>query len=62
MNGGAVNDDKSPLNDAIDLRNEVHSAVRDILCFGDQQMVAIVQRRRKSDSYYVVGVADRYAV
>lgn len=24
INGGAVNDDKSPLNDAIDLRNDVH--------------------------------------
>lgn len=24
MNGGAVNEDKSPLNDAIDLRKDVH--------------------------------------
>ena len=24
MNGGAVNEDKSPLNEAIDLRNDVH--------------------------------------
>lgn len=30
MNGGAVNDDKSPLNEAMDFKNEVHSAVSDI--------------------------------
>lgn len=24
MNGGAVNEDKSPLKEAMDLRNEVH--------------------------------------
>lgn len=31
MKGGAVNDDKSPLYEAIDLRNEVHEADRAIL-------------------------------
>lgn len=31
MNGGAVKEDKSPLKEAIDLRKEVHEALRAML-------------------------------